>query len=153
MRIVGGSGATTSISTVSSEIPSVATVKLPLDQVWQVLPSVFEAIPIKIEQLDQRTRVIGNPNLKLRGRLGKVQLSRYIDCGSAQGGPSADSYDVLLSVVTQAQAADPASTTVSTIVQAVARPINFSGDYMRCSTTGGLEAHISKLLNERLAKP
>ena len=152
VRIVTGTGIGKSISTATTDMPAVLTVKAPIDAVWQALPRVYAAIPIPIEHLDHTKLLLGNPNLKLRGKLGKVPLSRYLDCGSTQGGPSADSYEIQLSVLTQAQPADSASTIVSTAVQGLARPINFTGDYMRCATTAGLETHIGKLLMQELAK-
>jgi hypothetical protein len=90
--------------------------------------------------------LIGNRGLQIRRELGKVRLSKYIDCGSAQARPSADFYDVNMSVVTQLVRADTANTKVVTTVDALARPVSFTGEYIRCATTGEIESRISRLL-------
>jgi hypothetical protein len=120
--------------------------------VWQVLPIVFDSLAIDIAHLDHQARVIGNRDLKVRGKLGKVPLRRYVDCGNAQGAPSADTYEVSLSVMTQVQPGDSASTNVSTLVQAVARPVNFAGDYVRCLSTRALEAQLMNVLGRQLGR-
>jgi hypothetical protein len=152
VRVVGGTGAMTSVGTTTSDHAVNTTVKAPPARVWQLLPIVFDSLAIDIAYLDQQTRVIGNRDLKVRGKLGKVPLRRYVDCGSAQGAPSADTYEVSLSVMTQVQPADSASTNVSTLVQAVARPVNFAGDYVRCLSLRNLEADLMKILMRQLAR-
>jgi len=65
---------------------------------------------------------------------------------SAQARPSADFYDVNLSVVTQLAPVDSANTKVVTTVDAMARPVSFGGEYIRCATTGEIESRISSML-------
>jgi hypothetical protein len=152
VRVVGGTGYGSSFGTTSSDGSFATTITALPNDVWRALPLVYDSVSIPVEHLDQRARVIGNQNLKLRGRLGKVALRRYIDCGNTQGAPSADTYEVWLSVMTQVQPKDSVATTVSTIVQALARPINFSGDYIRCTSTRELETSIARLLKQQFEK-
>jgi len=49
-------------------------------------------------------------------------------------------------VVTQLAAVDAANTKVTTTVDAMARPVAFSGEYVRCATTGEIESRISDML-------
>jgi len=51
-----------------------------------------------------------------------------------------------LSVVTQLAAVDSANTKVTTTVDAMARPVAFTGEYIRCATTGEIESRIANLL-------
>jgi hypothetical protein len=89
--------------------------------------------------------------MKIRQRLGTVLLSKYIDCGQAQIGPSADSYDVYLNVTTTLAAESGAETQISTVVESAAKPINFAQDYSRCTSKGTIENAISAIVAGRLA--
>jgi len=88
--------------------------------------------------------------LKANKRLRNVELSKLIDCGSTQGFPSADEYDVKLSVLTQVERHDKAATSIATRVEAEGRPMAFSGTYSRCTTTGKLETTIAAAVLRRL---
>jgi hypothetical protein len=139
-----------------SMTPTVAlradTVATSVEQVWDVLPVVYESLGIPVTQLDATKHVVGNPGFKLRRQLGGVSLTRYLDCGRGQGGPSAETYEVHLTVLSEVQPAAPAvGTTVATLVEAMAKPVTFSGEYVRCSSSGTLEARILNGLKARLA--
>jgi hypothetical protein len=131
---------------------STATLPYTADAIWNVMPSVFDSLGIAVGTLDPDTRVIGNTALKVHGRLGSVSLSKYIDCGQTQGFPSADTYDVHLSVLTQVSPGKGNSATIATVVEAVARPAQFKGDYSRCESKGELEARIPRVVTARLQK-
>jgi len=122
------------------------------DAVFAVLPAVLDSLGISVGTLDSDQRVIGNTGLKLIGRLGKVALSKYIDCGQTQGFPSADTYEVHLSVLTQVHRQGATEATLATVVEAAARPMSHKGDYSRCSTKGELESRIIAQTKTRLAK-
>ena len=148
---VGGAGATTSVTTSATDLPSAVTYDFVVDRVWRTLPQVLDSLGIAVEHLDQTSRVIGNKNLKIRGRLGRVPLRRYLDCGSTQGGPNADTYDVWMSVLATAQPGEASATQVSVLVEAMARPVTFMGDYFKCQTTRELENALFAILTRRLA--
>ncbi|MEP6763545.1 MAG: hypothetical protein ABJB66_04495 [Gemmatimonadaceae bacterium] len=123
------------------------------DAVWRVLPSIFDSLGIPVTELNQTSRQIGNTGYKIRQRLGKVSLSRYLDCGSSQIGPNADSYDVFLTVLTTvAPAGDAASTALSTVVDAQSRPATYNQAYSHCSSKGGIEKRITDLVAARLSR-
>lgn len=129
--------------------PNVGVVALaaPIDKVWRELIAVYEALAIPTSTVDAPRRMLGNPSLKARRRLGTVPLTKYIDCGSTQGTQSAESYEVLLSIHSSTT---PNNTTVTTTFQSSARPVAISSDYRSCSSTGQLEARIGELLRTRL---
>jgi hypothetical protein len=127
-------------------------VAFPVDQVWRVLPAVFDSLGIPVTLLEPARRVIGNPGFKAHRRLGAAALSRYIDCGQAQSFPSADTYDVHLAVHTQLSAGDAGTATVATMLQASARPMSYGGDYARCSSKGTLESAIATAVKGRLQR-
>ena len=137
----------------SSTTARIDTLWSGLDRTWKVMPSVFATLEIPIESFNSETGVIGNSGLKLYRRLGKTPLTRVLDCGSTQIGPNADSYEVMLSVLTKIQRsrADTSNTTVATTVEATARPIQFRGDPVRCTSKGLLEARLLEVLKVHLA--
>ncbi|MEI6740143.1 MAG: hypothetical protein WCK74_07520 [Gemmatimonadaceae bacterium] len=140
------------LAVANSAAPDVATLPYAADAVWKVLPAVFDSLGIPLTTLDQSKKSIGNEGMKIRQRLGKTALSRYIDCGNTQIGPNADSYDVFLSVLTTVTATSPSSATVTTVVEAKARPATYNQAYSDCATRGGIELRISELVKARLAK-
>ena len=148
-RVVGsgGEGTVHAISTGSAPIAGASTISAPADKLWKALPAVYDSLGIARSVFDPSSRLIGNRWLQIRRQLGNVRLSKYIDCGSPQVRPSADFYDVNLSVVTQLQAIDPGNTRVVTTVDAMGRPVSFSGEYIRCATTGEIESRISSMLD------
>ena len=148
-----GMGTTGTSSMELSSTPNVGVVTLaaPSDRVWTELVAVYAALGIEASTLDRTNRIIGNPSLKTRRRLGTVNLTKYIDCGSTQGAPSAESYEVLLTIHSQLQSATPNNTTVTTTFQSMGRPVSQSGEYRTCTSTGALEKSIGDLLRTRLS--
>ena len=127
-------------------------VAYPLDQVWRALPGVFDSLKIPLTTVDPSRHLIGNEGMKIRQKLGTVALSQYLDCGQAQIGPSADTYDVFLSVVTTLRSTSAAETELSTTVESAAKPLAFGQEYSRCTSKGGIETRIVSILNGRLSK-
>lgn len=146
-RVIGNTGETMhAISTGAAPIAGQSTIAAPVARLWKAVPAVFHSLGIAPSTVDATEHVYGNRGLQIRRQLGSVRLSKYIDCGSPQARPSADFYDVNLSVVTQLAAIDSANTKVVTTVDAMARPVSFSGEYVRCATTGEIESQISRML-------
>jgi hypothetical protein len=155
IRIPGSSGGVpTTMGITHTTTPSVRTVGASVDAVWNALPAVYTALGIPIEDRNVAARTLGNPALKLRRRLGDVALSKYLDCGNTQGGPSADTYEIVLSVDTRVRAAAGGadSAVVTTIVDGRGRPVAFSADYVNCGSRGQLEKRFFDLLSVELRR-
>jgi len=153
VRVGGGGAGTLSVTTVSSVSANVGTVPFSIDRVWRVLPSVYDSLRIPRSQVDGAAHVIGNTGIKLRRRLGDIALSRLLDCGNTQGGPSADTYEVFLSILTKVQPGTEAGTTiVATTIDAQARPVSFAGEYVRCGSKGELEQRVLNSVKWELLK-
>jgi hypothetical protein len=154
VRVVAGAGATTQLTTTRAAAGGVTgTFDMDFSRAWQVLPSVYEELGIPVTDRRVDVRSLGNSGFKVRRRLEGVPLTRYLDCGRAQGAPSAETYEIMLAVHTQLSAADDGRTTVSTLVDAMARPVNFAGEYSGCSSTGVLEQSIIDLLYRATIRP
>jgi hypothetical protein len=135
-----GSGGSTTMNV--STAAHVTTVAFPVEDVWRFLPTVWDSLGIPKALIDPKSHTLSNQGMKIRQRLGKVPLSRYIDCGTTQIGPNADSYEVYLTVTSQVVSASASEATISTVVDAAARPLNFSQEYSRCTTRGLLESRV-----------
>src|SRR5262249_36566277 len=98
---VGGVARKAQIQSPRDAPPNVQTLPFTIDQVWRALPTVFDSLGVPVQALDNAKHTIGNPSFAIRRRLKNVPLSRYIDCGASQMGPSADDYDVRLTVLTE----------------------------------------------------
>ncbi len=130
----------------------VTQLSFPVARVWAVLPSVFDSLAIPLTELDAAKHAIGNSGMKAHKSLGKTSLAKYIDCGSTQGFPSAESYDIQLSVLTTVSANGTDGSTVTTLLEAAGRPMSVAGGYTKCSTSGALENRIIELLRARLQR-
>lgn len=136
----------------SSDGATVNTLAFPLQRVWAVLPSVFDSLGIPLTDLDQKEHRIGNSGMKAHKTLGKTALSKLIDCGASQGFPSADTYDIHLSIITQISTNEAGMTSIGTLLEASGKPMAFPGGYSRCTTTEALENQIVDLVKAKLSR-
>jgi hypothetical protein len=127
--------------------PRTANVLLPLERAWAALPDAYAALGLTgAAVIDEAGRQFGMGLVTLPRRLNDTPLSRFVDCGSAQFIPNADSYAVRLQVTTQLVAEGTAVTRVQTLVEGTARPREMSGNPVRCTSTGELERRIARQL-------
>ncbi|MFL5606911.1 MAG: hypothetical protein ACJ8AD_10740 [Gemmatimonadaceae bacterium] len=151
VRVTGSAAGNLSVGMTATTDAKVTRVTAAPADVWRLLPGVFDAFAIPLSSVDDKTRVLGNTGFSIRRRLGSIPLPRLIDCGTTQGGPSADTYDIRLSVLTQVVPAEGGSSIVTT-VDAMGRPVAFSGEYVRCTSTGSLETRIADAIQAQLKK-
>jgi hypothetical protein len=150
VRVVNGAGAgSATLTTTSSYQALVDALPASADRVWALMPAVYQELGIDFTTVDQATRVIGNDELKLRQRIGREPLSRFVSCGSENGRENADSYEVTMRVRTQVVPADSASSRVVTAVSATARSRLFSSGDVACSSTQRLESRIAEVTKEK----
>lgn len=119
----------------------------PIEKVWKVLPAVFDSIAVPVALLDAQRHTIGNNGFKVRGKLGKVGLARYIDCGTTQIGPNAESYDITLTLTTTLTSTPGGATSMSMNLLSSAKPLAFGQDPFPCSSRGALEQRVTDLVN------
>jgi hypothetical protein len=150
VRVGGGVGGlmTTEIHPTVNAIGTV--VPFTMDRTWPAVRSAYDSLSLPVATFDPATHTIATTTLRLRRRLGETSLSKYVNCGNTQGGQSADSYEIQLSVQTVLQAADAGATLVLSTVTAEGRPITLSGEYTRCTSTGNLERSVAAIVAARL---
>jgi hypothetical protein len=128
------------------------TLLVGVDKAWAAYPAVFGELGIEPGVVDAKQHVYGNAGIKMRNSLGRQRLSKYFDCGSTAGMSNADTYDMLVRVISQVIPADAGVSTLRTQVEATAHANAVSGATVRCVSTGALEERIAHMLNELTAK-
>ncbi|HWJ13692.1 MAG TPA: hypothetical protein VNS10_08100 [Gemmatimonadaceae bacterium] len=151
-RIAAGTG-TMTMTTNRDIATNAKTVAYGMDGVWAAVRAAYDSVAVPVAIFDAASHSVGNSALRVRRRLGDVALSKYLNCGSTQGFPSADTYEIQMSVLTQLRS-DPASggTTILTTVQGQGRPMTISSEFTPCSSTGGLETRIIDLVTRALRR-
>jgi hypothetical protein len=157
VRVTGASGTGTAVNsstrTAATYDVRIDTLPVNLDLVWKALPAVYTGLEIPINTLDNTKNMVGNGGIKLYRRVGSNQLTKLLDCGRTQIGPNADSYEIIMSVITTLGKVDSANTVVYTNVEASGQPMNYAGGQTRCRTRGELERQILLMLRTRLLPP
>ena len=143
-RIVGNGGSI-EVHTGTSVGKNVVIVQGTPKEVWSLLVAAYDSVGIPVNISNPPQGVLGNEGFRIRRKLKDVSLTRYLDCGNTQGGPSAETYEVILAVKTQLLPVDQ-GVSATTMVDASARPVSLSGNAVRCGSTGRLEARIGELL-------
>lgn len=149
-QIMTASGQSIRLGTTSSIVAVSEAIRIGADSAYGLLLKVYGDLQIPTTTLDSWQHTAGNPALKIRRRLGGVSLIKYLDCGHKDGNPNADSYDVVLHVVTAVSEAAEGSSVLSTRVDGVATHPVF-GSQAVCSTTGELEKRIAAAVKEKSA--
>ena len=130
---------------------AVDTIHAGVEQVWAALPAIYTALSIPLTTADNKSFRFGNEGMKIRRRLGETSLVKLLDCGRTQIGPNAESYDIVLSVMTTLRRHSEHATIVSTAIDASGKAVQF-GSETRCRTTGALEKQIALALRARVEK-
>jgi hypothetical protein len=131
------------------------TVELPgsREQLLTLLPGVYGDLELPMLTVDQQNGTVGAVSARVFRSLGKVPLSRVVDCGiGAVGRPNADVHNVQLTVLTRVAAVDSSRSAVTTQVRGVSRAVSTQGGDIPCSSTGWAERQIEKTLKLRLAR-
>ena len=143
VRVDGGTSSyqtdlTHSDRATESDLPVTA------DRAFAILPIVYEQIGLKINTAVSDSRTIGVNGARTR-RVGKDAMSRFLSCGNdATGNSLADSYSVLLTVLSRVTPSGTTGSVLSTQVIATAQPMSTSGSVITCQSTGVLEDRIAK---------
>jgi hypothetical protein len=139
-----------SVRVSTSNDAHVTSVPFPVADVWRALLAAYDSVGLPVTSVNEKTHVVANEGFKLRQRLGKTSLSRYLDCGATQIGANADSYDVHLAITSRVVEGAPGAASIATTLEAAAKPITFAQDYTRCTSRGTLETRLVDLVKAQL---
>jgi len=119
------------------------------DQVWAVLPQVFEQLDIPVTTQNRAALQMGNAGYVARRVEGK-RMSTYLDCGTSLSGVLADAYDITLQLFVQLRPTSEADTEVTVTIDGLGEPRSTSGTPVHCSSKKVLEDRVTELVAEAL---
>ena len=146
----GGGGVTVATVNLDNNIRLLSTGTV--DQVWSVLPSIYEDLGIPLSVKDDARKVIGNEGWRTRRSIGRVPMQRYLDCGRSGTIENAETYQIHMTIVTTVSPNREGGSVVGTIISAVGRnPLTSSTQDVRCASKGDLEVRIRDMVQQRVA--
>lgn len=143
--------ASVNINTVSVNSGSSITIIASIDAAWTALNVTYGEFKIPITTLVDKDRLIGNDAYKVRRRVGNLPMQQLLDCGSTQGIPNAETYDVLMSISSTIVANPKGGVNLMTRIDASGKSPNFSRDAsVACVSTGELEKAIAESVRKKV---
>ena len=119
--------------------------------VWPAVLKAYDKVGIPLSLSDERSMTAGNQGLKLVGKLGKTPLSTYFDCGRDVLGVRADTYTLIISVVSKvAPEGSGAQVQTTVLAQGINPRGGSTGGSISCGTTGMLEQDLHTAINAAL---
>lgn len=134
---------------LTEALQTMATLPATPAEVWAVLPEVYEQLGIPITESSPNLKTMGNPGFRTRNLDGK-RVSQYVDCGRSNSGALANIYDVTFTISTSVSDAPDGGATVSTTVDAWAKPRMTNGNPVHCSSKTTLEQRLVELVTEKV---
>jgi hypothetical protein len=144
-----GGSKVTSVTTTSYAAMTETQIARAPDAVFGVLAGVYQDLGITVGTTDAPNRTAGNTQIRARGRLGRVPISTYLDCGNTGlQGAAANAFPVRLSVLSSVTPEGEGSR-LRTVVEGVYTSAESSGT-VACSSTGELEGAIARGVQARM---
>jgi predicted secreted Zn-dependent protease len=133
--------------------PRAGTIRAPLpvstERAWAELPAAFTAIGLKVDAVDSTARVAGDL-MTVRGTIGLLPVSDFVECPGMPAGFAADSVDVVVFVTSRLEPGASANAAeVTNTVQALARPLGTAA--VACRSRGVMERRLLEALRLRLS--
>jgi hypothetical protein len=159
---------TRSTTVITTAGPGGATVQIPVtttnyggarefqiaadaDAAFAAIAGVYQDLGMTVGTIDGPNRTTGNSQIRVRGRLGRLPVSTFLDCGqTGLRGPAADAFPVRLSVLSTV-VPDGQESRLRTRVEGAYTAAEASGT-VACTSTGELEAMIGRAVQGRVAR-
>ncbi|MES3033174.1 MAG: hypothetical protein V4813_04190 [Gemmatimonadota bacterium] len=146
----GGSTRGIGLEVTARNVGQEAVVPVAQGPTFEALEATFSALQIPLSRREPERFTIGNDGLKMRRKLGSMELRRLFDCGGTSGMPNSETYTITASIISAVTASASGGSVVTTVIDASAENPSFPGSGVRCSSTGSLEDAIAKELRTRL---
>ena len=142
-----------SLRSVTEDFVRTAAVEASPDEVWRVLPAVYEELKLPVGTVVTAERRIASANARFRERVAGERAARIVSCGTAADGrEAADSYELTLDIATVATPLEGGKTDVKSVVSGMAKPVFTNGEPVRCASTGRLEERIAAAVRVKLGR-
>ena len=129
------------------------TVKAPPADVWKALPVAYADVGLSGGPAIGQQQTFAAVMPSVRRQLNKVQLSRYLDCGTTPSGSLGADVHMVRLQVTSIVEPQATGTRLRTQVLGRATSVENSNGAMDCSSTGVLEQRLAQALDARLGTP
>ncbi len=146
--VVAGGGVDVRINSSNRVIED--EIYAPVGEAWVALGAAWKDLDFPVAQADEAARTLRSRPFRAPRRIGGKRLVELFDCGYSIGGQRAELWEVTIEIVTALRAVNPARTSVSTMVAAIARPREgTSTDPVPCQSKSELERILLRQLAER----
>ncbi len=117
------------------------SVPAPLDSAEAALRAAYQSLGVEIKTSDPAQHMFGNRHIVVMRTWIGSRLSTFFNCGNdpALGTPRADSYQLIISVVSTLSVKDAQDTRVTTLATAQANDLATSASPVYCPSTGKVE--------------
>ena len=146
----GGSSRGIGLEVTARNLGQEAVVPVAQGPTFEALEATFAALQIPLSRREPERFTLGNDGLKMRRKLGAMELRRLFDCGGTSGMPNSETYTITASIISAVSAISSGGSLVTTVIDASAENPSFPGSGVRCSSSGSLEDAIAKELRTRL---
>lgn len=120
------------------------------EQVWRLLPAVYDELGIPLRHIDPATRTLGNRSVT-SSRVGGERIAAFLRCGSQGMGPGGTGgYQLRLSVLTTVEDREGGAA-VRTEVNGTAAGATSAS--VTCASSGALERRVAERLQTLLETP
>ncbi len=149
-RVVTAGGGALNINTVSVNSGMSTPVSAPLDSAWAALKAVYGELGIPAKTLVDASHLIANESFKTRRRISKLEMRNILDCGSTQGMPNAETYDIMMSISSYLVVNPKGGLNLITRIDASGKSPNFSREAsVNCPSQGALEKLIGDMVKKK----
>jgi hypothetical protein len=150
-RIVMPGDRTMNINTTNVNAGYSSPVVASMDSAWAALKAAYNDVGIPVKTQVDATHLVGNEEYKARRRIGKILMQDIFDCGSAQGLPNAETFDITMSISSYLAVNPKGGLTLVTRIDASGKSPSFSNNSnVKCSSQCALEKQIGDLVRKKV---
>jgi hypothetical protein len=145
-QTVSGAGGTAAINLVNDAVSAKTVVPLSMTEAWSRLIAAYDAVGIKVTDINNTAHSIGNPGLRARRRIGDIQLRNALNCGGDNSNPNAEAFDLTLTFSSSLSTV-PSGVQLETYIRGTGvNPLTNNTNYVQCYSQGVIEKRIADLV-------
>jgi len=149
-RVVRADGSTINVNAAPVNAGITTRVAAPLDSAWTALKAAYRELGIPVTTLMEPSHLVENDSYAARRHIGKVPMAKILDCGSSQGMPNAESFEILMSISSYLVKNPAGGLDLVTRIEASGTSPYFSGSArVNCPTLGELEREIAEMVSRK----
>ena len=119
------------------------------DSVFGLLRGAYLGLGLAPES-DRKAMTVVVSSARIRRHLAGVPLQQYLDCGSKDNLPNAETYQIELTLISQVSMLTDSTSRISTRVDAIAsNPLHGADNRTQCTTLGALEKRIGDAVRKQ----